>query len=143
MNHIHSAERSAKMDVRNRRILQIFGGVAVLGLLFTAGCASSKMTANLSGEKIFKADRAVLDAKEGNASVNAPKELMVAEEKLVSAKTAFSKEDYDAAANLAELAVVDAAYAGEKATTQKNFNMLEAMKKENDVLRQEIEKMSK
>jgi len=131
------------MDARNRRIRQMFCAMSVIGLFFTVGCASSKMTANLSGEKIFKADRAVLDAKEGNASVNAPKDLKVAEEKLAKAKSAFSKEDYDTAANLAELAVVDAEYAGDKATTQKNLNLLEAMKKENDMLRQEIEKMPK
>ncbi len=131
------------MDVRKSRVQQMFGVLAVLGLVFAVGCGSTKMTAKSSGEKIFQADRAVLDAKESNASVNAPKDMMVAEEKLVKAKGAFGKEEYDTAANLAELAVVDAAYAGEKATTQKNMDILDAMKKENDVLRQEIAKMPK
>lgn len=129
------------MNVRNRRIQQMFGFMAVLGLLFTAGCASSKTTANLSGEKIFEAEKAVSVARDGNASVNAKEELGVAEEKLAKAKASFSKENYEEAANLAELAIVDAGYAGEKAATQKKLNALEEMKKSNEALRQEIRQM--
>lgn len=65
------------MDVRNRIFKQMFGVMAVIGLLFTVGCASSKMTAKLSGEKIFEAEKAVSVARNGNASVNAKNELSV------------------------------------------------------------------
>jgi len=129
------------MEVRNRRIKQMFGVMAVIGLLITVGCASSKMTAKLSGEKIFEAEKAVSVARNGNASVNAKNELSVAEDKLSKAKASFGKEEYDEAANLAELAIVDAGYAGEKSTAQKKLNELEAMRKSNDDLRQEIQQM--
>lgn len=129
------------MDIGKSKIQQMFSVMAVIGLLITVGCASSKTTANLSGEKIFEAEKAVSVARDGNASVNAKDELGVAEEKLAKAKASFGKENYDEAANLAELAIVDAGYAGEKAATQKKLNALEAMKKSNDALRQEIHQM--
>lgn len=124
-------------------IRQAFWLLAAFGLLFMIGCGSTKITAKAAGEKIFQAESAVSDARDGNASVNAKQELGVAEEKLATAKVAFGREDYTGAANLAELAVVDAQYAGERATTQKNLNLLDAMKKENDVLRKEIQEMAK
>jgi len=126
------------MDTEKSKIQQIFSVVAVIVLLITGGCASSKMTAKLSGEKIFEAEKAVSAARDGNASVNAKNELGVAEEKLAKAKASFGKEEYDEASNLAELAIVDAGYAGEKAATQKKLNELEEMKKSNEALRQEI-----
>lgn len=131
------------MDGKKRRIQQVFVVVAVLGLLFEVGYASSKMTAQLSGEKIFRADKAFSDAKDGNASLNAKDALAVAEGKLANAKDAFAKQNFDEAANLAEQAVVDANYAQAKATTQKSLNVAEEIKKNNDALRQEIRQMSK
>lgn len=122
----------------------MFVGMVVLGLLFASGCGSSKnMTAQISGEKIFQADKAFSDAKEGNASQNAKEALAVAEGKLAKAKDAFAKKDYEEAANLADQAVVDAEYAKARATTQKNRNIAEGIKKETNALREEIERMSK
>jgi hypothetical protein len=130
------------MDGEKRRIRQVFIVVAVIGLLFTAGCAAPKTTAQLSGEKIFRADKAFSDAKDGNASLNAKDALAVAEGKLAKAKDAFAKQNFDEAANLAEQAVVDAEYAQAKATTQKSLNIAEEKRKNNDSLRQEIRQMS-
>jgi hypothetical protein len=131
------------MDGKKRGIQQVFVVVTVIGLLITVGCSSSKMTAQMSGEKIFQADKAFTDAKDGNASKNAKEALAVAEGKLAKAKDAFAKKNYEEAADLAEQAVVDAEYAKARATTQKNLDIAEGIKKETNDLRQEIERMSK
>jgi hypothetical protein len=132
------------MDEKKRRIRQVFVVVGVIGLLFAVGCGSSmKMTAQTSGEKIFQADKAFSDAKDGNASKNAPDDLAVAQGKLAAAKDAFAKQNYDEAARLAEQTVVDADYAQARATTRKNMDIAEGIKKETNALRQEIERMTK
>jgi Domain of unknown function (DUF4398) len=131
------------MDGKKRRIQQVFVVVTVIGLLFAVGCATTKTTAQLSGEKIFRAEKAFSDAKDGNASLNAKDALAVAEGKLVNAKDAFAKQNFDEAATLAEQAAVDADYAKAKATTQKSLNAAEEIKKNNDALRQEIQRMPK
>ena len=132
------------MDGKKRRIQRAFVGVAVLGLLFAAGCGSSnKMTAQTSGEKVMRAGNAYVQAKDGNASLNAKDDLAVAEGKLMKARDAFTKKNYDEAANLADQAVVDAEYAMARATTKKNLDIAEGIKKETNALRQEIERMSK
>ena len=96
---------------------------------FAVGCASTKTTAQLSGEKIFRADKAFSDAKDGNASLNAKDALAVAEGKLAKAKDAFG-QNFDEATNLAEQAVVDADYAHAKATTQKSLKIAEEIRKQ-------------
>ena len=101
------------------------------------------MTAQMSGEKIFRADKAFSVAKDGNASQNAKDALAVAEGKLAKAKDAFAKKNFEEAADLADQAVVDAEYARARATTQKSLKIAEGIRKENDALRQEIEQMSK
>ncbi len=132
------------MDGKKRRIQQVFVGVTVIGLLFAAGCGSSrKMTAQTSGEKIFGADKAFSDAKESNASLNAKDALAIAEGKLAKAKDAFANKNYEEAADLADQAVVDAEYAKARATTQKNLEIAEGIKKDTNDLRQEIERISK
>ena len=132
------------MDEKKRRIRQVFVVVGGIGLLFAVGCGSSmKMTAQTSGEKIFQADKAFSDAKDGNASKNAPDDLAVAQRKLAAAKDAFAKENYDEAARLAEQTVVDADYALARATTRKNMDIAEGIKKETNALRQEIERTTK
>ena len=132
------------MDEKKRRIRQVFVVVGVIGLLFAVGCGSSmKMTAQTSGEKIFQADKAFSDAKDGNASKNAPDDLAVAQGKLAAAKDAFAKQNYDEAARLAEQTVVDADYAQARATTRKNMDIAEGIKKETNALRQEIERTTK
>jgi hypothetical protein len=132
------------MDVGNRGIREFFVVAGIVASLIAAGCGSSmNMTAQTSGEKIFQADKAFTDAKDGNASMNAPDDLAVAKGKLAAAKEAFAKENYDEAARMAEQTVVDAEYARARATTRKNQEIAEGIKKETNALRQEIERMSK
>src|SRR5512134_1547861 len=132
------------MDGKKRWIRQLFVGMGVIGLLFAVGCgASTKMDAQMSGEKIFQADKAFSDAKDGNASKNAPDDLAFAQGKLAAAKDAFAKQNYDEAARLAEQTVVDADYALARAKTRKDMDIAEGIKKETDALRQEIERTTK
>ena len=114
---------------------------AVIVLLSAGGC--STMNADLAGEKVSRGEKAVTDAKESSAILNAPDELAVAQGKLAAAKEAFAKQNYEEAARQADQASVDADYARARATTQKNRKTAEEMKKNIDTLRQEIERMTK
>jgi len=130
------------MDGEKRTVFRMLMLAAVVGLLISAGCASSKITAKESGEKIFQAEKSFSEAKDGNASMNAKEALAVAEAKLAKAKEAFGKKNYDGASMLAEQAVADAEYAKAKATTQKQRNEAEEIKKVNNALLQEIRRMT-
>ena len=114
--------------------------VAAFGLLLASGCATN---GTLSNQKIQAGEKAILDAKEGNASLNAPAELNVAEENLRQAREAQAKKEYEKAVRLAERASIDAEYARTKATTEKTKKPVEEMRKNNEALRQEIERLSK
>ena len=114
---------------------------AVFGLLLAAGCSS--MNANLAGEKVSRGEKAVADAKESSAILNAPDDLAVAQGKLSAAKDAFARQNYEEAARQADQASVDADYARARATTQKNRKTAEDMKKNIEALRQEIERIAK
>ena len=108
--------------------------------LLLGGCASDGA---LSTQKIGVGEKDIKAAKEGNASLNAPRELDAAEGKLAQAREAFAKKDYEKAGALAEQASVDAEYAQTKATTEKSKKAVEEMRKNIDTLRQEIERLSK
>ena len=129
------------MDLMKRIVRYSFGAAALMGLLTAAGCSS--MTANLAGEKISRGEKAVADAKESNALLNAPDDLSVAQGKLAGAREALAKQDYEEAARLADQASVDADYARARATTQKNRKTADEMKNNIEALRQEIQRMSK
>jgi hypothetical protein len=68
--------------------------------------------------------------------------LAVAEGKLAKAKEAFGKQNYVGASMLAEQSVADAEFAKAKATTQKQLNAAEEIKKVNNALLQEIRQMT-
>lgn len=124
----------------NRKLQQLFVGVAALGLLLMAGCTTF---ATLPREKISQGDKALTEARESNASVNAPVEFKAAEDKLAEAKAAFGKKDYDKATRLAEQASVDAAYARAKGTSEKTNKKAEELRQNIKTLRQDIELLSK
>jgi septal ring factor EnvC (AmiA/AmiB activator) len=127
------------MDGKKRKIVQFFAVAAVFGFLL-GGCASDGA---LSTQKISAGDRAIMDAKVSNASLNAPAELNSAEGKLVQAREAFAKKEYEKATRLAEQASIDAEYARAKASTAKTKKTVEEMRKNIDDLRQEIERLSR
>ncbi|HYA14939.1 MAG TPA: hypothetical protein VEF33_11425, partial [Syntrophales bacterium] len=63
---------------KKRTIRSLLVVWVILGLLLTSGCVTY---ATLPREKISEADKAVAEAKESNASVNAPGEMKSAEDK--------------------------------------------------------------
>jgi len=128
------------MERKNYQVLHSV--ILIIAFVFLlAGCASTNGT--LSTQKMAAGEKAISEAKEGNASANAPNELAVAEGKLTQAKEAFGKKEYEKAGAMADQASIDAEYASTKATAEKNKKVVEEMKKDNDTLRQEIERLSK
>ena len=127
------------MREKKRRIVPFFMMAAAFGLLL-GGCASD---GTLATQKISAGEKAVLDAREGNASLNAAAELNAAEGNLSEAREAFAKKEYEKAARLADRASIDAELARNKATAAKGKKNAEEMRKNIEVLRQEIEGLSK
>ena len=119
------------MRGKRRKILPFFAVAAVFGFLM-GGCASN---GTLSAQKISDGQKALSDAKAGNASLNAPAELNAAEGKLAQAREALAKKEY-------EKATIDAEYARVKSSTMKTKKTVEEMRKNIDALRQEIERLS-
>jgi len=123
-----------------RGIQGLFIVVIALGVIGLIGCGGY---GNIPSEKISAGDKAVSEAKESNASLNAPAEMKGAEDKLAEAKTALSKKDYDEASRLAEQASVDADYARAKGTSEKARKRAEEIKQNIQTLKQEIDALSK
>jgi len=124
----------------NSKTTQLLAVVAAFGLLLTSGCATD---GTVSSQKIQAGEKAITDAKKGNASVNAPAELNAAEENLSKAREAQAKKEYEKAARLAERASIDAEFARTKATMEKAKKPVVEMQKNIEVMRQEIERLSK
>ena len=111
----------------------------VLTALMAAGCASSD--GPLSQVKVGQAERAVAEAKQGNAAVNAVTDLKMAEDKLASARAALTKEEYKKAIHEADAALADADYARARSVNERVQKALDEAKKNIQTLRQELEKM--
>jgi hypothetical protein len=103
--------------------------------MLAVGCATSSMP---SAQKISQGDRAISDALLGNASVSAPNELKVAEEKLARARQAQANRDYEEAIRLAEQASADAEYARAKAMLERAKRAAGEMQKKTETLREQV-----
>ena len=127
------------MQEKKRMIGSFLSVVAAFGFLL-GGCASD---GTLATQKISAGEKAVLDAREGNASQNAAAELNAAEGNLSEAREAFAKKEYEKAARLADRASIDAELARNRATAAKGKKNGEEMRKNIEALRQEIDGLSK
>ena len=123
-----------------RIILSLFVVVMALSILWLSGCSG---LAASSRQKISEGDKALIEAMESNATVNAPVELKAAEDKLEQAKAAFGQKDYGTADRLAEQALADVDYARAKASSEKVKKEAEAIRQNIKTLRQEIEVLNK
>lgn len=112
--------------------------VLVAGLALTA-CAS--VDATLSSARISKAMRAVDEAKQSNATLNAPAEIRAAEDKPIEARAAVTKDDYAGAVRLAEQAVADAEYARARSDYERLRKMADEMRQNIQALREELQRM--
>ena len=118
----------------------LFVVVLALTILGLSGCSG---LAALSRDNISEGDKAMLEAKESNASLNAPVELKAAEDKLEAAKAAFDKKDYDDANRLAEQALADVEYARAKGSSEKERKKADELRQNIKTLKQDIELLSK
>jgi len=125
---------------RKGGIHKLFVVVLGLSILWLSGCSGFAAS---SRQKISEGDKALMEAKGSNATVNAPVELKAAEDKLGEARAAFNKKDYDNADRLAEQALADVDYARTKGTTEKVKKEAEAIRQNIQTLRQEIEVLTK
>jgi uncharacterized lipoprotein len=123
-----------------RIILSLFVVVMALSILWLSGCSGLSAS---SRQKISEGDKALIEAKGSNATVNAPVELKAAEDKLEQAKAAFGQKDYDNADRLGEQALADVDYARAKASSEKVKKEAEAIRQNIKNLRQEIEVLNK
>jgi len=119
-------------------IVPFFTAAGAFGLLL-GGCASD---GTLATQRLTAGERAIMDAREGNASLNASTELNVAEGNLSEAREAFAKKEYEKAVRLADRASIDAELARNKAVSEKAKKNVEEMRKNIEALRQEIERLS-
>jgi predicted lipid-binding transport protein (Tim44 family) len=126
------------MREEKRRMIPFFAVAAAFSLLL-GGCASD---GTLATQRLSAGERAIMDAREGNASLNAAAELNAAEGNLSEAKEAFAKKEYEKAARLADRASIDAEFARNKAATEKAKKNAEEMRKNIEALRREIERLS-
>jgi hypothetical protein len=123
-----------------KRVQQVFIVLAGLGLMVMSSCSTY---ATLSREKISEGNKAIREARESNANLNAPVELKAAEDKLAEARVAFNNKDYGKASQLAEQALVDADFARAKGISEKTKKKVEEIQENINALRQEIELLSK
>lgn len=125
--------------MRKIKRLPLSLAAVILGLTLAAGCATSSIP---SAQKISQGDRAISDALLGNASVSAPDELKIAEEKLARARQAQANRDYEEAIRLAEQASVDADYARARANLEKAKRAVGEIEKRTKALREEARRLT-
>jgi hypothetical protein len=112
---------------------------AALAAVIAAGCASGDAT--LASAKVSQAERAVNEAKQGNAGVTAPVELKTAEDKLTAARAAAAKGEHDEAIRQADQALADADYARARASNAQVKKIADDMRQNIQTLRQELERL--
>lgn len=109
------------------------------GVVFTlAGCASVPPPK----EQMAVSQTAVENAINSDTTQFAPVELEAARSKLQQAEQAMAKKDYAQAKRLAEEAEVDARLAQVKARSAQSQKALAEAKAANDVLRQELQRLT-
>jgi hypothetical protein len=115
-------------------------GVAFTALL-AAGCAGQ--TRSASTEKILAAERAVRDATQSEAALTAASDLETAQTKLGQAKAAAESRSWEDAGRLADEAHADAEYARARAVSQKSTTTTQQMRRNVQLLRQELERTTR
>lgn len=116
------------------------GLVLVFAFAVLTGCASRGV---LPAKNLSDAEMAIRVAKETNATVNAPLDIRLAEEKLQKAQESVHKKDYVSAQRLADEALMDAQLAQEKSRTTKIKNMEADLRESIETLQNEIDRKKK
>jgi Domain of unknown function (DUF4398) len=110
----------------------------VLAGLVVSACASSR--APLASAKILQAERALDEAHQAGAVINAPYELKTADDKIKDAKAEAAKKEYETAIRHAEQALADADYARARAVNQRAKKMADEMRQGLGAVRKELER---
>lgn len=110
---------------------------AIISLVFVFSCASKGVSPI---ENITDAETAIEVSKESNATIHAPLELRLAEEKLGAAQTALENEEFDKAQFLADEAMMDAQLAEAKSLSEKAKKRVQEVRGSVDTLRKELER---
>lgn len=120
-------------------------GAAVAFALFMAGCASTPSTSAIPAptEQMAVSKAAVSNAISAGGNEFAPIQLKSAMEKMDGAERAMAEKNYVRAKQLAEQAQVDAKLAEAAARSAKAQKAADAVKEDNRVLRQEIDRKTK
>jgi hypothetical protein len=119
------------------RLLSATSIAAVLIAIISSGCAS-KNVAYI--ESIAGAESAIKEAQSSTATIHAPLDLKLAEDKLSAANAAVKKEEFVEAKRLADEALVDAKLAEAKSLSEKAKKRAREMRDSVEALRQEIQR---
>lgn len=109
-----------------------------LAALMATGCASNWTLANA---KVGQAERAVDEAKQSNATLNAAADLKLAEDRLAAARAAVVRQDSTDAIRQAEAAMADADYARARSFNERVRKVVDDMRQNVQTLRQELERL--
>ena len=111
--------------------------VLVFAAVISTGCASKSFAPI---KNISDAEIAIKSAKEANATVNAPLDIRIAEDKLQTARENIKKDDYVSARRLADEAFMDAKLAQEKSRTAKAKKLENQLRETIETLQNEIDR---
>src|SRR6185369_401418 len=117
--------------------LRIVCTLALCCLMGASGCSGNG--AIIVREQIANTEKSISEARDSNATINAPLELKMAVEKLEAAKAAMEKKEYDQARLLIEKAQVDSALALAKTSSKKATQNVKELRDSIDALGKEIE----
>ena len=115
--------------------------LALCSMLGAGGCSGKG--AIIAKEQIANTERSIGEARDSNATINAPLELKMAVEKLEAAKAAMEKNEYDQAHLLIEKAQVDSDLALAKTNSKKAKQNVKELRDSIDALGKEIERSQK
>lgn len=110
----------------------------LITMFVSGGIATAKDVAPI--EKIATVEKAIEVARESNATIHAPLELKLAEDKLKTAKAAIKEDEFEQARRLADEALIDAKLAEAKSRSEKAKKLSQEMRNSIDTLRHEIER---
>jgi hypothetical protein len=118
--------------------LSTAGILAILAaIIISSGCASTNVAYI---ESIAGAESAIKEAQSSTATIHAPLDLKLAEDKLSEAKAAATKEKYVEAKQLADEALVEAKLAEAKSSAEKAKKRAMEMRSSVEALRQEVQR---
>jgi hypothetical protein len=119
------------------RLLSATSIAAVLIAIISSGCASKNVA---YVESMAGAESAIKEAQSSTATIHAPLDLKLAEDKLSAANAAVKKEEFVEAKRLADEALVDAKLAEAKSLSEKAKKRAREMRDSVEALRQEIQR---